>query len=197
MDNMEFMGKEVVTSEHIPEGTVFLFDKDKIAACTADIEKLSNEIMKMGNTITTDHTLQNFQEAIAKQTAEMTTEDYYAAWDSHNAWANPTVGGKLGTTSTTTSPNTGTWNVPGGGSGTWHITDQSTKDALYHGGTPAQYPLVARRCALCDSETENMSLLGDVHCDLCIAAIAKVREDLFTDQEAVYIHDINKLMEET
>jgi len=73
MDNMEFMGKEVVTSEHIPEGTVFLFDKDKIAACTADIEKLSNEIMKMGNTITTDHTLQNFQEAIAKQTAEMTT----------------------------------------------------------------------------------------------------------------------------
>lgn len=172
-DEFMFMGKEVVMSEFVPEGNVFMMGEQLIMNQNK-IDELTKMYKDMSSAATTTGTiLEDYQKAVTQMS---TTGTYYVSTDDTD-WTN--IG-----YSYNTPPSMG------------HTTSP-TKFKITLNEPAIQTPPKGK-CVLCNEEHEStmLSMFTDSYCDQCKAAIEKVREELFNEREDVYIHDINQLLEE-
>jgi hypothetical protein len=168
-DEFRFMGKEVVVSENVPNGEMFVVE-DKFIMQKEQLEELKKEFEKMSTSATTATLgLDEFQKAI---------NDAASTMSQHN-WS--TTSGTYTISTDGTTAGSGTWD----GNGTAWVTNVKYDES----------PMQVFNCELCDEELKEPFVART--CELCHAAIMKVRMELFTDREAVYIDDINQLLEET
>ena len=171
-----FMGKEVIMSDFVPEGNVFV-SGDKLFMDQGKVGELAKACKDMASTATSaTAVLENYQKAVTQMS---TTGTYYVTSD-NTTWTD------IGATSGWTHK----WNTPPSTGDTTTYKIQLNEPTL---GTPPK-----GKCVLCGEEHEStmLSMFTDSYCDQCKAAIEKVREELFIEREDVYIHDINQLLEE-
>ena len=179
--SLTFLGLNVYTDNHIPEGGMYIAG-DRMSMSEEKLDDLKDEMAGI-------HT--STQSAMG---------DYYKLLDEAQAdgkW------GSLTSASTYYVQTSGTydqewqkeWN-------NWNTGQHSTSPRI---AVPVlnitlNEPVInpTAKCVLCQEvhESTMLGIFTDSYCEQCLAAIEKVRGELFTEREDVYIHDINQLLEE-